>query len=53
MSARTQEDGTALPVELERHYTPVEVAKQWGVSVDTVPYDYPWADMRIKGDKAA
>ena len=27
---------TIAPVELERHYTPAEVAKQWGVSVDTV-----------------
>ena len=23
-------------VEIERHYTPTEVAKQWGVSVQTV-----------------
>lgn len=36
MSAKTREDSTALPVELERHYTPAEVAQQWGVSVDTV-----------------
>ncbi|MGO9114555.1 MAG: hypothetical protein ACLP9L_35510 [Thermoguttaceae bacterium] len=28
MGAKTQEDGTALPVELERHYTPAEVASR-------------------------
>jgi AraC-like DNA-binding protein len=27
---------TKAPVELERHYSPAEVAKQWGISVDTV-----------------
>ncbi len=32
----TRSSGTALPVEVEKHYKAIEVAQMWAVSPDTI-----------------
>lgn len=36
MRAQTTEGGEAVSLEMERHYTPQEIAETWQVSVNTI-----------------